>query len=204
MILNVRSVRNAAARSITLGLMSEATETDLFPWILGGILLVVTGIATTFALGAEPPSSVVPQARVAAAPLAAPSTGVSVTVSANASPTAKSVPSSVAPATPPLPEGQVWQCVIDGRRTFSDAPCGAGASIRQLNVINRMTPTPVPPSFYYPSPQAVIRFPAEAPDVSETSDPGYETDLVYVHTYTPRRSHLPRHLPSHHGHGAAH
>jgi hypothetical protein len=39
---------------------------------------------------------------------------------------------------------------VNGQKTFSDSPCGEGASIRQLNEVNRMDVTPVAPVARYP------------------------------------------------------
>jgi hypothetical protein len=51
----------------------------------------------------------------------------------------------------PLPPGQVWQCVHDGHKIFSDAPCGSGATIRQLNDLNVMDPAPADRAPPHPS-----------------------------------------------------
>jgi hypothetical protein len=48
-------------------------------------------------------------------------------------------PPSVAAAKPvPLPSGQVWECMVNGQRTFSDVRCGSQSSIRQLSPLNIM------------------------------------------------------------------
>lgn len=43
-----------------------------------------------------------------------------------------------------LPRGQVWECVVNGQRTFSDVRCGAHSTIRQLSQLNIMDAEPVP------------------------------------------------------------
>ena len=50
-----------------------------------------------------------------------------------------------------LPPGQVWECVINGQRTFSDVRCGARPSVRQLNQLNIMDATAVHPVVPYDS-----------------------------------------------------
>jgi hypothetical protein len=55
------------------------------------------------------------------------------------------------PPEPALPAGQVWQCTVNGQKTFSDKRCGAGASVRQINDINRMDPTPATSVHFYGS-----------------------------------------------------
>lgn len=87
---------------------------------------------------------------------------------------------TLSPERAPLPPGQVWQCVHDGRKTFSDVPCGNGATIRQLNDVNIMDPAPAerapgyPPRVAYPEP-APYRD-AQSSDYGDASD----TDPVYV------------------------
>jgi len=46
-------------------------------------------------------------------------------------------------APPTQPTSQIWQCTINGQKTFSDAPCGDKSSVRELGPINRMDPSPV-------------------------------------------------------------
>jgi len=41
-----------------------------------------------------------------------------------------------------LPPGQVWECVLNGQRTFSDSPCGDRPAIRQLSEVNTMAAVP--------------------------------------------------------------
>jgi len=87
-----------------------------------------------------------------------------------------------------LPAGQVWQCVRNGERIFSDARCGDGATIRQLNDVNRMDAV------------SASRAPSYAPsfDAYEAPvdpDPGYATQAVTVVDRWPRvvRAREPHH-----------
>jgi hypothetical protein len=50
-----------------------------------------------------------------------------------------------------LPPGQVWECVVNGQRTFSDVRCGATPSVRRLNPLNIMDATAVHPGMPYDS-----------------------------------------------------
>jgi hypothetical protein len=120
-------------------------------------------------------------------------------------------PQVAAAARTPLPPGQVWQCVIEGERIFSDAPCGAHASIRQLKELNVMDslqtqsaqypynyfPMSTPPPAFAPAP-GFAAAPAEDSDYGDYSGP----DLLWVHGY--RRnyfSHQDNHLrPQSHPH----
>ena len=68
---------------------------------------------------------------------------VGVATPAPATPPTPPAPIQAPPAMQPaakdgLPPGSVWECVVNGERTFSDAPCGARSSIRQLSELNLM------------------------------------------------------------------
>jgi hypothetical protein len=41
---------------------------------------------------------------------------------------------------------QIWECTINGQKTFSDYPCGGKASLREIGPINIMDPTPILPN----------------------------------------------------------
>jgi hypothetical protein len=58
-------------------------------------------------------------------------------------------PVAIQAGEPHAPPGSVWECVVNGQRTFSDAPCGIKAMIRPLSEINRMDATPVYPAVSY-------------------------------------------------------
>lgn len=92
----------------------------------------------------------------------------------------------------PLPPGQVWQCVHDGHKIFSDAPCGSGATVRQLNDVNVMDPAPAtrvggyPPGVAMPG-VAAAAYPApyredEPPaGIAEGTNAGEAPDGVLVY-----------------------
>jgi hypothetical protein len=121
--------------------VTKATETDLFPWILGVFLIAASAIVAVVATGGLTHSHM---AMSAAASIIA---------------TAKSRAAASPPTSatrPPLPRDQVWQCVVNGQKTFSDSPCRNGASVRQLNQVNRMDAVAVPvptPSYNLPAPE---------------------------------------------------
>jgi hypothetical protein len=48
-------------------------------------------------------------------------------------------------STSELPSGEVWQCIVNGQKVFSDKRCGDGASVRQLSDLNVMD-APVAPA----------------------------------------------------------
>jgi hypothetical protein len=53
--------------------------------------------------------------------------------------------------TPPIEQHrQIWECTINGQKTFSDYPCGDKASLHEIGPINIMDPTPILPHSYVP------------------------------------------------------
>jgi len=89
---------------------------------------------------------------------------------------------------PPLPAGQVWQCIRDGHKTFSDAPCGAGATIRQLNDVNVMDPDPrgsMPATrrvayATYPAAYRDDQSPVDGAEAATAADPVYDIPGVGI------------------------
>jgi hypothetical protein len=112
---------------------------------------------------------------------------------------------SVKPSEPPLPPGQVWQCTIDGQKTFSDKRCGVGASVRQLNEVNRMAPTPVSNIHFYGGAPAYSQAAGSMPGGQEGVIP-YAADEIYssppVIVVHRRPVHTP--APRSHPHGQGH
>jgi hypothetical protein len=166
-----------------------AEEIDLLPWVLGGMLAL--GAVAALAVG-------VPDAT----PGGAPPEPTSASTTAPAAPGAASTLHPAAPADlspvvvstharPQLPPGQVWECVINGQRVFSDTQCGTRATVRQLaemNVIDstaafaRGTPRPYgygPGPGYYPQAAPASEAPPDDSDVGG-GDPIY-TQVIVVH-----------------------
>jgi hypothetical protein len=131
-----------------------AEDTDLLPWILGGLSAATVAIAITVGAtnGTAPHKS---HAAHAAAPTAAlslpgaeaiPQATAALSEAPAIAPTrAPNLPAAqIQTAAPPTgPTSRVWQCTINGQKTFSDAPCGDRASVREIGPINRMDPSPV-------------------------------------------------------------
>jgi hypothetical protein len=180
-----------------------AEDTDLLPWVLGGMLAL--GAAAAIAVGLPDPTP-------AGAPTG-PNTAVSAS-KAQAAPSAASAAHAAAPAAlspvavatdsrPQLPPGQVWECDVNGQRVFSDVQCGAHATVRQLTELNVFDSTAaygrVPPRpygygagpGYYPQPMPASEAPPDDSDAGG-GDPLY-TQVIVVHD----RPH--RDQPSHHG-----
>jgi hypothetical protein len=159
--------------------MLRGAHIDLFPWILGSLVLAVAIPAVTALAG---------------------STDESPRVATGASSPAIAAPPVIPPnllpkpttSTPPLPAGQVWQCVRNGVKTFSDSPCGKDASVRQLSEINRMDAPvrrdPAYPAYpVYPPSSAYPPGPVDpdAPDV----DGSYATSQIILINERGRREH---------------
>jgi hypothetical protein len=178
-----------------------AEDTDLLPWVLGGMLAL--GAVAAIAVGLPDPTP-------GGAP-AAPNTAVSAS-NAQASPSAASAAhvaasADLSPAVvstnarPQLPPGHVWECDVNGQRVFSDVQCGTHATVRQLTELNlfdssaaygRGTPRPYGsgPGPGYPQPMPASEAP---PDDSDTGggDPIY-SQVIVVHD-RPHRDQLAHH-----------
>lgn len=122
---------------------------DLFPWIFGGLSMATVAIAVTLgsthgnAPGNAPknpqaPSQItahpLPEAEAPIAPAPAPAPAQILA--------AAQIQTA---ATPVEPSSQIWECTINGQKTFSDNPCGDKSSLREIGAINRMDPTPILP-----------------------------------------------------------
>ena len=166
-----------------------AEDTDLLPWILGGLSAATVAIAIT--VGASngttpnkshaatstaalslPGAEAIPQATAALseapaiAPVRAPNLAGAPNLSAAQIQTA---------APPTQPTSQIWQCTINGQKTFSDAPCGDKSSRRELGPINRMDPSPVfshaPPYGREANYQPEYSYPGEQADSNAAEQP---------------------------------
>ena len=129
-------------------------DRDLFPWIFGGLSMATVAIAITMGSthGTAPSNSqaprqpiayTLPEAKVTPAPAPAPVPASALALApAPAPPLAAAQIQTVSP--PTESNNQIWECTINGQKTFSDSPCGGQSSVRELGPINRMDPTPVP------------------------------------------------------------
>jgi hypothetical protein len=180
-----------------------AEDTDLLPWVLGGMLAL--GAAAAIAVGLPDPTP-------GGAPTA---TDTAVSASkAQAAPSAASAAHAAAPAAlspaavstslrPQLPPGQVWECDVNGQRVFSDVQCGTHATVRQLTELNVFDSTAAygrgtPRAYgygtgprYYPQPMPASEAPPDDSDAGG-GNPIY-TQVIVVHD----RPHQAQ--PAHHG-----
>jgi hypothetical protein len=126
----------------------------LLPWIMGGLMIVAVAVAIAVSstnrhasteLPALSPIATEPQPANVLAPTSTPApvpASETVTVPAMTAVPAAQI-ETVAP--PVASSGQIWQCTIDGVKTFSSKPCGDKSSLREIGPVNRMDPTPVIP-----------------------------------------------------------
>jgi hypothetical protein len=156
--------------------MIAKADTDLFPWILTGIVAAVVAAGLYIAAiqndGAR-------NDRIPARATDAPSPS-------NPSPT--TLDRKVASAKPSgLPATHVWECTMGGQRIFSDSPCGDRSTVRQLNEINRMDATPVSPPVTYSNspdpgyaPDNLDQFTAQGPNDSVVCE-GFKEEVNAIH-----------------------
>jgi len=120
-------------------------------------------------------------------------------------PTSVSDPDTVPPPAaqaqePAVQSGQIWQCVTNGVKTFSNNPCGDKSSLLEVRSINTMNPTPVvryartnaPPQQYSPAY-------ADQNSYSDQDDYGEQGADTAANSYTVVQgvAFLPRRRPDH-------
>jgi hypothetical protein len=126
---------------------------NLLPWILGGLSVATVAVVITVAsAGKTAPSlrsaaEVTGQAKPAPDSVSLPAPAAEAAVPAAVPAAAESVPPPVAQAqatVEPAPQtGQIWECMTNGVKTFSNNPCGAKSTLLEVRAINTMNPTPV-------------------------------------------------------------
>jgi len=175
---------------------------DLLPWILGAILIVIAAIATGIALTNTASNSANTHGRVSSkVPTQIPNEAAAIAPTPATPVTTETRPAIPSTAQVGLPPGQVWECVVNGQRAFSDSPCGERPSIRQLNQPNTMDSemAPLPPAVPYDTPDSGF-IPAasyqSAPDFTNDTNVSQEVILIDERK---RREHTPRHVDHVHG-----
>jgi hypothetical protein len=199
-------------------------EKDLLPWILGGALVTTGAIAAAIEFGHYPGATSVSPASTA---LARPPTSVGAAGAAPASMTSSTaaapaaVSTSASPPAPPalpgaappgvtmagtaaaasadLPAGEVWQCIVNGQKVFSDKRCGNSASVRQIGALNVMdTPAaqPAPYGVYRPgyagAPYTSAPYPDDQDDTGNAAADAYAGPAFIVARERARREHSSR------------
>jgi hypothetical protein len=158
-----------------------SADNDPFPWIVGGLLIVLIA----FGIGVASRDQSVPRASVPPVP----SSAVPLPAEFSRPPTVTARNNGL-PA--PIPR-RVWECMINGQRTFSDSPCGITSTIRRLSEINRMDPTPALPSVTYydsPSPSDGLNYASQSYDPSTNESSVCESLKEEVNAIHERMRHL--------------
>jgi hypothetical protein len=171
-------------------------DRDLLPWIMGGLSMASVALAVTIASSHRTaPASVQAPSQPAAQlllPLPAENAPPPVPVP-SAMPAAATVPPPTVEATPPT--NQIWECTINGQRTFANHPCSGNSALREFGPLNTMQATPLlPPARTY-EPQT--GYPAE----TYYPDAQYPPDISYpIMVATPFIERRPNHWHPPHGH----
>jgi hypothetical protein len=142
-------------------------DRDLLPWIFSGLSMATVAIAIIVGTNNRPAPKHSPTPSSATAyalpPAPAETLPVAVPVVVPVQALAAAQPQTV---TPPMEQStQIWECAIDGQRTFSDKRCGEKPSLRKIGPINTMDATPIFRSNPSYAPQS--SYAAEYPDSSE-------------------------------------
>ena len=180
-------------------------DRDLLPWILGGLSMAAVAVAITVGStnGIAPKNSQTPsQTTARTLPEAEALPQPKATTALAPAPTLAAA--QIQPVTPPMqPNGQVWECTINGQKTFSDNPCGYKSSLREIGPINRMDPTPVIPHARSYAPESNYQPAHSYPGEQVDSNPGEQqfADNSYpVFVGIPFQEHR-RHDHAHRPHG---
>ena len=139
-----QSVRFAAHVEASADNCAMDKDRDLLPWIFGGLSMATVAIAIIVGSNHRPAPKNSPAPSLATAyPLPpAPAETVPVAVPVLV-PVQALAAAQLQTVVPPIEQGsQIWECVIDGQRTFSDKRCGEKPSVRKIGPINTMDPTP--------------------------------------------------------------
>jgi hypothetical protein len=174
--------------------MSKYEQIDFFPWILGG-LVVAVAIPAVMALS-----------RSVDGPIRDPKLTIAAPSSVNPVPTTMrpaSLPATVVPVPSQSPT-RIWQCASNGQKTFSDSPCGADASLRQLSAINRMDVAPASHVATYPVYSSLNYDPVPMYQSAADGYVGSASSQLVVISERERREHIHRAHEREHRIGLAH
>jgi hypothetical protein len=207
-------------------------QRDLLPWILGALsvatVAVVVAVASsgrTSTPGSHPAGAAVAQPTstpdlsptpgpvpvAPAASMAPVPTPAVLSAASGPEPEAAPPPAAQGQATAePVPQsGQIWQCMTNGVKTFSNNPCGEKSTLLELRAINTMNPTPVVryARGYAPDPRNSPAY-TEPNSYSDQDDvygeqgaaeaPGNSYAIVQGFAFLPRKRPEHPHRPMHH------
>jgi hypothetical protein len=135
-------------------------DKGLLPWIFGVLSIAAVAIAMTVGSSdsTAPRQSQAPgQAIAHRLPKVAAMTAPPPVVTAPPAVTTAQPATTIAPApteaavhnqpvTAPLAaNSRIWECTINGQKTYSDSPCGDNPSVHEIGPVNGMDPTPILP-----------------------------------------------------------
>jgi hypothetical protein len=180
-------------------------DLDLLPWILGGLMMATVALAIAvastnriaprnFQALSQPAAQTLPATVPAIAPTPTPTPVPAPPPSVAAAPVQAMTPE---PSTEPTVK--IWECTINGVRTFSNKSCGDKPSIREIGPVNTMESTPIfrfdraygPETSYQPD------YPYS--DAQESPDSSYPAVVGIPFRERRRSDHA--HQPHGHGHG---
>jgi hypothetical protein len=122
-------------------------ERDLLPWIFGGLSAAAIAVAFAAVSTQRSVPASAPQV-MAAQPAASPSALPAVTTAPAASATSTAAQPDSAPmvalaqsqSAAQAQAGQIWECMTQGVKTFSNNPCGEKSTLLDVGPINTMNP----------------------------------------------------------------
>jgi hypothetical protein len=152
------------------------TDRDLLPWIFGGLSMATVAIAITVgSTNGTAPKNVQAPRQIIVQPLPEVEVPTAPARAAAPAPAAAQIlaAAQIQTVAPPIAaNGQIWECTIDGQKTFSDSPCGAKSSLREIGAVNRMDPTPILPHARSFAPESSYRAEYSYPGEQVDSNPG--------------------------------
>jgi hypothetical protein len=179
---------------------------DLLPWILGGLVMATVALAIAVASTnriAPRNSPTLSQTATQTLPATLPAIAAPAPASAERAsppPVAAAPVQAMIPTPPTEPNVKIWECTINGIRTFSNRSCGDKPSIREIGPVNTMESTPVFPfdRAYRPESTYQPDYPDSNPQ--ESPDSSYPT-VIGIPFHQGRRSDH-AHQPHGRGHGS--
>jgi hypothetical protein len=192
-------------------------DRDLLPWIFGGLSMAAAAMAITLAStygngpgnapkDSQTPSPItahpLPWAQTPTAPAGVPAPAPA------AAPGQAPVAGQIQTLAPPTePGSQIWECTINGQKTFSDNPCGDKPVLREVGPINGMDPAPLLPRARSLAPESGYRpeytYPGEQvdsyPDDQQSANNSYPVYIGIPYREHSRPDH--GHRPHNHDHG---
>jgi hypothetical protein len=192
-------------------------QRDLLPWILGGLSVATVAVVITVASAGKTVAPSQRPAGAATAQVTSAPDSVSLPAPAAAVATVTAVPAAVvavpavaemapppeaqaqATAEPAVQSGQIWECMTNGVKTFSNNPCGEKSTLLEVRAINTMNPTSVVRYARTNAPQPYSPAYTDQDDYSDQGTYGEQGADTAVNSYTVVQglAFLPRRRPDH-------